>query len=77
VVADFVSVIAVPAGLMLSFLAINASQVNPQVSMFSRRYLPMYLRMVGVLVVGAQLAIAVYFRNRHAKRDESATRSPG
>jgi hypothetical protein len=74
VAAGFVSVIAVPAGLVLSFLGINASQVNPQVSMFSHRYLPMYLPMVGVLVVGALLAITVYLLNRHAKRDESATR---
>jgi hypothetical protein len=70
----FVSVIAVPAGLVLSFLGINASQVNPQASMFSHRYLPMYLTVAGVLITGALLAIALYLRNRHAKRDENATR---
>ena len=74
VAAGFVSVIAVPAGLVLSFLGINASQVNPQVSMFSHRYLPMYLTVAAVLAVGVLLAIAVYLLNRHAKRDESTTR---
>jgi hypothetical protein len=74
VAAGFVSVIAIPAGLVLSFLGINASQVDPQASMFSSRYLPMYLTVASVIVVGAILAIAMYLRNRHAKRDDSAAR---
>jgi uncharacterized integral membrane protein len=71
VAAGFVSVVAVPAGLVLAFLGINASEVSPQASMFSGRYLPMYLTVAGVLVVGAVLAAVMYLRNRHASRREN------
>lgn len=75
VAAGFVSVIAVPMGLVLSFLGINASQVSPRVSMFSHRYLPMYLTVAGVLIAGALLAIALYLRSRHARLGGNATRA--
>ena len=74
VAAGFVSVIAVPAGLVLAFLGINARQVNPRLSMFSGHYMPMYLTVAAVLVAGALLATAMYLRNRHTTRDKSATR---
>lgn len=66
-------VVAVPAGLVLSFLGINASQVNPRASMFSDRYLPMYVAVACVIVAGALLAVIMYLRNRHT-RDTSSTR---
>jgi hypothetical protein len=65
----FVSVVAIPAGLVLSFLGINASQVSPQVSMFSSRYLPAYLTVAGIVLVGLLLAVALYVRHRAGARE--------
>lgn len=66
VAVGFVSVVAIPAGLVLSFLGINASQVNPQVSMFSSRYLPMYLTVASIVLLAGLLAAGLYVRHRFA-----------
>ena len=47
VAVGFVSAVAIPASLILAYLGINASQVNPNLSMFSHRYLGMYLTVAG------------------------------
>ena len=56
VAVGFVSAVAIPASLILAYLGINASQVNPNLSMFSHRYLGMYLTVAGVIVLGAILS---------------------
>jgi hypothetical protein len=72
VAIGFVSVVAVPAGLVLSFLGINASQVNPQRSMFDHRYLPMYLTVAGIVIVGALIAVMLYVQHRRGAQESQA-----
>ena len=64
VAVGFVSTVAIPAGLILAFLGINASQVNPARSMFDHHYLAMYLTVAVVIALGAVLSLAVYAQQR-------------
>jgi hypothetical protein len=64
VAVGFVSTVAIPAGLILAFLGINARQVNPGRSMFDHHYLGMYLTVAAVIALGAVLSLAVYARQR-------------
>src|SRR6202042_1161579 len=64
VAVGFVSAVAIPASLILAYLGINASQVDPKLSMFSHRYLGMYLTVAGMLLVGAVLFTGLYFQHR-------------
>jgi hypothetical protein len=64
VAVGFVSAVAIPAGLVLAFLGINASQVNPGRSMFDHHYLGVYLIVAGLIGLGAALSLAVYARQR-------------
>lgn len=73
VAVGFVSAVAIPAGLILAFLSINATQVNPNLSMFSDRYLGMYLTVAGVIVLGVLLSLGLYLQQRRGARQH---RSP-
>jgi hypothetical protein len=64
VAVGFVSAVAIPASLILAFLGINASQVNSSVSMFSHRYLGMYLTVAGVIVLGAIVSLGLWVQQR-------------
>jgi hypothetical protein len=64
VAVGFVSAVAIPASLILAFLGINASQVNSSVSMFSDRYLGMYLTVSGVIVLGAIVSLGLWVQQR-------------
>ena len=74
VAVGFVSAVAIPASLILAYLGINASQVNPNLSMFNHRYLGMYLTIAGVIVLGLLLSLGLYLQHR---RDARKQHSPG
>jgi hypothetical protein len=77
VAVGFVSTVAVPAGLILAFLGINASQVNPDLSMFSHRYLGMYLIVATVIALGVLLSAGLYLRQRReARQHRSPAQAP-
>ena len=73
VAVGFVSAVAIPASLILAFLGINASQVNPARSMFSRHYLGMYLTVAAVIALAVAISLALYVQQR---RDARHHRSP-
>ena len=73
VALGFVSAVAIPASLILAYLSINATQVNGNLSMFSRHYLGMYLTVAAVVAIGAILSLGLYARQRREARDH---RSP-
>ncbi|MGH3157632.1 MAG: hypothetical protein ACRDNF_13780, partial [Streptosporangiaceae bacterium] len=73
VAVGFVSAVAIPASLILAYLGINASQVNPHMSMFSHRYLGMYLIVAAVIVLGLLLSVSLYVQQRRQARHQ---RSP-
>jgi hypothetical protein len=64
VAVGFVSAVAIPGSLILAYLGINASQVNPDRSMFDHRYVAMYLIVAGVIIVGLLLSLGVYAQQR-------------
>jgi hypothetical protein len=72
VAVGFVSVVAIPASLILAYLGINASQVNPDLSMFSDRYLSMYLAVTGVILLAAILFAGLYLQQRRNSRHQRA-----
>lgn len=68
VAVGFVSAVAIPASLILAYLGINASQVDPSRSMFSHRYLGMYLIVAAVIVLGILLSLGFYVQQRRQAR---------
>jgi hypothetical protein len=74
VAVGFVSAVAIPASLILAYLGINASQVNPALSMFSHHYLVMYLAVAAVIVLAVLLAAGFWILQR---RDARHHRLPG
>ncbi len=74
IAVGFVSVVAIPASLILAFLGINASQVSSHRSMFSHQYLGMYLAVVALVIVGSLLSLALWVQQRRAA---SQSRAPG
>ncbi len=77
VAVGFVSAVAIPASLILAYLGINASQVNPNLSMFSHRYLGMYLIVAGVIVLGVLLSLGLYLQQRrNARQHRSPSQRP-
>jgi hypothetical protein len=78
VAVGFVSAVAIPASLIFAFLGINASQVSSNVSMFSHRYLGMYLTVAAVIALGAALSVALYVQQRRdARHHRFASQRPG
>jgi hypothetical protein len=69
VAVGFVSAVAIPASLILAYLSINATQVNGNLSMFSRHYLGMYLTVAAVVAVGAIVSLGLYARQHREARD--------
>jgi hypothetical protein len=72
VAAGFISVVAIPASLILGFLGINASQVRSGQSMFSHHYLAAYLAVGAVMVLGAALSVTVWLQQRRDARHQRA-----
>ena len=72
----FVSAVAVPASLVLAFLGVNPSQVNSRWSMFSRHYLPMYLTVAGLFVLGVVLSVGLWAQQRRQSREQRGRTSP-
>lgn len=68
VAVGFVSAVAIPASLILAFLGINASQVQATQSMFSDHYLAMYLAVLGIVIIGTVLSLALYIQQRRNAR---------
>lgn len=72
VAIGFVSAVAIPASLILAYLGINASQVDPKLSMFSHRYLGMYVIVAVVVALGTVLSLGLYVRQRRDARHHRA-----
>lgn len=70
VAIGFVSVIAIPAGLVLAFFGINASEVNPQRSIFDHQYLPMYLVVTAIVLLGGLLSVLLYAKHRRGAQED-------
>jgi hypothetical protein len=68
VAVGFISAVAIPASLILAYLGINASQVSSRWSMFSRHYLPMYLAVAAVIVLGAIVSAVLWAQQRRRSR---------
>jgi hypothetical protein len=68
VAVGFVSAVAIPASLILAYLGINASQVESSQSMFSHRYVGMYLIVAAVIVLGVLLSVGLYVQQRRQAR---------
>jgi hypothetical protein len=64
VAVGFVSVVAVPVGIVLAFLGINANQVNASRSMFSHQYFPMYLSVASIVVIGILISVVLFVQHR-------------
>jgi hypothetical protein len=72
VAAGFISVVAIPASLILGFLGINASEVSSGRSMFSHHYLAAYLAVGAVMVLGAAVSVTVWLQQRRDARHQRA-----
>jgi hypothetical protein len=68
VAVGFISVVAIPASLILAYLGINASEVSAARSMFSSRYLGMYLTVAAVIVIGGVLSLVLWIQQRRDAR---------
>ncbi|WP_433497273.1 hypothetical protein ACQP1K_20225 [Sphaerimonospora sp. CA-214678] len=76
VAIGFVSTVAVPVGLVLAFLGINAREVDDRWSMFDGRYLPVYVLAVVLLLIGALISAALYAQQRRAVRRDGEFEGP-
>jgi hypothetical protein len=76
IAVGFVSVVAIPAGLILAFLGINASQVSPHASMFSHRYLAAYIAVAALIAIGAGLSLAMWVQQRRGARQHVTASKP-
>jgi hypothetical protein len=56
------------AGLIFAFFAVNATQIHKNLSMFSSYYLPVYLAVFSLFVVGGLLLLVLYLRFRREFR---------
>jgi Phage integrase, N-terminal SAM-like domain len=75
VAVGFVSAVAIPASLILTFLGINASQVKPDRSMFSAHYLGMYIAVAALIVIGVVLSLGLWMQDRRDARHQHASTS--
>jgi hypothetical protein len=76
VAVGFVSVVAIPASLILTFLGINASQVSSDRSMFSTHYLGLYIAVAALIVVGATLSLGMGPAPPRRPRQRTSTPRP-
>ncbi|NUW45770.1 hypothetical protein [Nonomuraea rhodomycinica] len=72
----FVSTLAVPVGLILAFLGINAREVDNSWSMFDVRYLPVYALAVLIVLSGVLVSAALYAQQRRAMRRNGKSEEP-
>lgn len=68
VAIGFVSTVAIPVSLVLTFFGINAREVDGDRSMFDGRYLAMYGLAAALIAIGALLSVALYIQQRRAMR---------
>jgi len=71
----FVSAVAIPASLILTFLGINASQVEPDRSMFSAHYLGIYVAVAALIVIGVALSLGLWMQHRRDARHQRTSTS--
>lgn len=73
VAVGFLSAVAVPSGIILAYFGINANEVNPSRSIFDHHYLPVYITVLIVMMIGGLLSVSLYLqqtiRNRRQQRD--------
>jgi hypothetical protein len=75
VAVGFVSAVAIPASLILTFLGINASQVSPDRSMFSAHYVGMYIAVGALIIVGVTLSLVLWLQHRRDARHQHISAS--
>ncbi|MEU4226742.1 hypothetical protein AB0F17_20795 [Nonomuraea sp. NPDC026600] len=68
VAIGFVSAVAVPVTLVLTFFGVNAQEVDVRVSMFDGRYWGIYWLTAAIVVTGVVASLGLYLRQRHAMR---------
>jgi heme/copper-type cytochrome/quinol oxidase subunit 3 len=78
VAIGFVSAVAIPIGLILAFLGINASQVEPDRSMFDLAYAWVYTGVALLAATAVALALTLYVHQmrQHRKLLEGPGRLP-
>ena len=80
VAAGFVSTVAIPLTLIFAFFGVNATEVDANASMFSLRYVELYLVVVSIVVTGGLLVAVLGLRQRrrqHRRGETSATWATG
>lgn len=66
----FLSTVALPITLVLTFFGVNAREVDSGLSMFDRHYLPMYIGLAVLAALGLSLSAGLYLQQRRqAARD--------
>ncbi|MFD1540710.1 hypothetical protein [Nonomuraea guangzhouensis] len=70
VAIGFVSAVAVPVTLVLTFFGVNAQEVDVRVSMFDGRYWGIYWLTAAIVVTGVVASLGLYLRQRHTMRRE-------
>jgi Mg2+ and Co2+ transporter CorA len=68
VAIGFVSAVAVPVTLVLTFFGVNAQEVDVRVSMFDGRYWGIYWLTAAIVVTGVVASLGLYLRQRNAMR---------
>jgi hypothetical protein len=74
VVVGFLTTTAAPLGLLFGFFGVNATQVVAETSMFSPRYLWVYLGLAGIVLAGFLLFAALLARERQELRRQRPPR---
>lgn len=72
VAIGFLSTVAVPLTLVLTFFGINAREVDNRLSMFDSSYWPMYAIIAGILSLGMSLSFGLYIQQVRQARREAA-----
>ncbi len=73
VAIGFLSTVALPITLVLTYFGINAREVNGDLSMFASHYLPIYIAVAVLVTTGITLSGGLYLQQRRqAARDAAA-----
>ena len=71
VAVGFLSTVALPITLVLTFFGINAREVDGDLSMFSHRYWLMYTAFIVLMALGLTLSIGLYLQQRRQSRHDA------
>ncbi len=79
VAVTFLSLASIPAGIVLGFFGVTTAEVDVATSMFDlRRYLGIYLFVIGLVVIGLLILPVMFFvQARRRRRDDPTPASTG